>query len=108
LDAGERGDRLVDRLLDHRPRRAAHRREGVHDLDVLALDLRVVVEAELDDVHAELRVLDTMQCLDDVVLRDHGRTVAARRDYSGMPSTIFPTCSPASKASCAPAVPASG
>ena len=48
----------------------------MHDLDVLALDLCVVVEAELDDVHPELRVLDTVQCLDDIVFRDHGRTVA--------------------------------
>src|SRR6185503_4249567 len=88
LDPGERGDGVMDRLLDHRPGGAAHRRQRVHDLDVLALDLRVVIEAELDDVHPELRVLDTVQRLDDVVLRDHGRTVAARRVYAGMANTI--------------------
>ena len=32
------------------------------------VDLGVVEEAELDDVHPELRVLDAVQRLDDIVL----------------------------------------
>ena len=49
------------------------------DLDVRALDLGLVEEADLDDVHAELRILDTVQRLDDVVLGDHGASLAVRR-----------------------------
>jgi hypothetical protein len=49
-----------------------------------------------------------VQCLDDIVFRDHGRTVAARHGYAGMLSTIFPSCSPASSRSWAAAISASG
>ena len=35
-----------------------------------------VEEADLDDVHAELRILHPVQRLDDVVLGDHGASLA--------------------------------
>ena len=54
LHARQRCDGVVDVLLDHRPGGAPHRRERVDDLDVRAVDLCVVVEQELDDVHPEL------------------------------------------------------
>ena len=63
---------VVDPLLDHRPGGTAHRREAVDDLDLRALHLDVVEQAELDDVHPELGILDAAQRLGDVFLRDHG------------------------------------
>ena len=64
-------DDLADLLLDHRADRAAHRGEAVGDVHLRAIDLGVVEEAELDDVHPELRVLDDAQRLDDLVARGH-------------------------------------
>ena len=69
-------------LLDHRPDRAAHRGQRVRDLHVRAVDLHVVEQSELDDVHAELGVLDDPHGLDDVLLRDHAASV--RRHTRGM------------------------
>src|SRR5262245_17719145 len=77
LDAGNGGRRVVDPLLDHRPGGAAHRREAVDHLDLRALDLDVVEQAELDDVHPELGILDVAQRLRDVVFRNHGPSLAA-------------------------------
>ena len=50
-------------------------------LDLRALDLDVVEQAEVDDVHPELGVLDGPQSLDDVVLRRHGDRVPAAGQY---------------------------
>src|SRR5262245_66594855 len=58
LDTGNGRGRVVDALLDHRPRGTAHRRQAVHDLDLRAVDLDVVVQPQLDDVHAEVVTLD--------------------------------------------------
>jgi hypothetical protein len=55
------GDDGADVLLDHRPGRAAHRREGVDHLDLRTLDLDVVEEAELDDVHPQPGILDEVE-----------------------------------------------
>ena len=54
-------DRVLDVLLDLRAGRAPHRRERVDDGDRVALDLHLVDEAEVDDVHAELGILDDPQ-----------------------------------------------
>ena len=63
LDPGERGDGLVDRLLDHRSRRAAHRREGVHDLDVLALELGLYYDTEIEGDRVKIvHSLTSMGC----------------------------------------------
>jgi hypothetical protein len=62
---------IDDPLGDHRPRRAAHRREAVQHPHLGAVDLDVVHEPELDDVHPELGILHAVQCLDDVHARDH-------------------------------------
>src|SRR5215218_601949 len=61
VDAGDLRRDAVDVLLDHRAGRAAHRREAVNDLHLRALDLDVVQQAEIDDVHAELGILDLAQ-----------------------------------------------
>src|SRR5206468_7629776 len=53
--------------------RAAHRREAVEHLHARALGLDVVEQAELDDVHSELGVLDGAERLDHVVTRRHSR-----------------------------------
>src|SRR3954454_18585608 len=57
LDARQLGRGAVDVLLDHRPRGATHRREAVRDLDLRSGDVDVVEKPEVDDVHAELRIL---------------------------------------------------
>ena len=64
--------RVVDPVLDHLARRAAHRGEAVDHLHLGPVDLDVVEEAELDDVHPELGILDGVQRLDDRFLRWHG------------------------------------
>ena len=64
-----------DALGDHRASRAAHRREAVRDLDLRIVDLDVVHQAELDDVHPELGILHPVECLDDVLSRDHGKSL---------------------------------
>src|SRR3954468_12853033 len=55
-----------DVLLDHRTRRTAHRRQAVEHLHLRAVDLDVVEKPEIDDIHAELRVLDLAHSLDYV------------------------------------------
>src|SRR5437667_2554604 len=71
LDLGHRARDLIDVLLNHRPDRAAHRGQRMDHLDLGALDLDVVEQAELDDVHPELGVLDGAQGVDDLFLRSH-------------------------------------
>src|SRR5436305_4636174 len=56
---------------DERRRGAAHRREAVEDLHLRPLDLDVVHEAEIDDVHPELGILDLAQHLEHFFLRRH-------------------------------------
>ena len=75
LDAGHLRGNVVDVLLDHRSGRAAHRRQRVDHLDLRPLDLDVVEQPELDDVHPELGILDGVQRLDDLVLRRHGSSI---------------------------------
>ena len=65
-----------DALLDHRPGGAAHRRQRVDHLHLLAVDLGVVEETELDDVHPELGILDRVQRLHDVCQSNHGPSLA--------------------------------
>src|SRR4029453_1808920 len=77
LDSRNGRRRIVDALLDHRPGRTAHRGQAVYDLDLRAVDLDVVEQPQLDDVHAELRVLDPAQCLGDVLFRRHDPSLAA-------------------------------
>ena len=51
---------------------------AVDHLDLRALDLDVVEQPELDDVHPELGILDLVQRLDDVVLAScHASSVGA-------------------------------
>ena len=71
LDALQARDDLADLLLDHRADRAAHRREAVGDVRLRPVDLGVVEEAELDDVHSELRVLDDPQRFEDLLACRH-------------------------------------
>ena len=73
VDPGHAARGVDDAVGDHRAGRASHRGEAVEHLHLLAVDLDVVHEAELDDVHAELGILDIVQRLDDVVTRDHWR-----------------------------------
>ena len=68
FDARDGGGDVVHVLLDHRPGRAAHRREAVDQLHLGAVDLDVVEQAELDDVHPELGILDLVERLEDVFL----------------------------------------
>src|SRR5918999_5270274 len=68
-----------DLLLDERADRAAHRGEGVLDVDVRPVDGDVVEEPELDDVHAELGVFDDPERVDDLLATRHEASVAARR-----------------------------
>src|SRR5262245_23030203 len=50
------------------------------DLDLSVLELDVVHETEIDDVHPELRVLDLAKRLDDFFLRGHATSVLADAD----------------------------
>ena len=62
-------------------------------LDVRALDLGVVEEAELDDVHPELRVLDLAQRLDDFLLGRHASRVEDREPSGpGLGSSAADVC----------------
>src|ERR687887_1849095 len=71
LDAGHRLDDLFDRLLDQRAGRAAHRGQAVAHVHALAGDRDVVEQAELDDVHSKLGVLDGAERLDYVIACRH-------------------------------------
>ena len=74
---GTSGRDAVDVFLDHRAGRAAHRREAVDDLHLRAVDLDVVQQAEVDDVHPELGILDLAQRFDHVVFREsHAASLA--------------------------------
>src|SRR5215211_4618676 len=66
VDAWKGAHDLVDLLLDHRPDGTAHGGQRVDDLHAAVLELHVVHEPEIDDVHAELRVLDLAEGLDDL------------------------------------------
>ena len=78
FDAFHRGRDVDDVLLDHRPGGAAHRREAVDHLDLRPVDLDVVEQPEVDDVHPELGILDGAERLDHFVLRRHLPSLAAR------------------------------
>src|SRR4029079_16445033 len=69
FDLGHRPHDLFDVLLDQRAGRAAHRGQAVEHLHLRDAHLGVVEQAELDDVHPELRVLDGAERLDHVVAR---------------------------------------
>src|SRR3954447_3792203 len=74
----DRREERADLVLDQRADRTAHRRQAVSDVDVaVVLHIDLVHEAEIDDVDAELRVVDLHQRLADVLLR-HGRNAALR------------------------------
>ena len=67
----------MDVLLDHRAGGAAHRREAVDDLHLRVVDLDVVEQAEVDDVHPELGIFDLAQRFDHVLFRElHAASVA--------------------------------
>ena len=53
------------------PAGTPHRRQAVRDLDAVVVHLDVVEQPELDDVHAELRVLDLAERLVDLFTRRH-------------------------------------
>ena len=76
LDAGHPLDDLTDLLLDQ-AHRAAHGREAVRDVHLGALDLGVVEQPELDDVHPELRILDHPERIEYLVTADHVAESAA-------------------------------
>src|SRR4051794_21419290 len=78
VDALERRHDLVHLLLDHRAGRAAHRGQRVRDRDLAAiLDPHVVDQSQVDDVHAQLRILDDPQRIEYLFLGDaHGSIVA--------------------------------
>src|SRR5262249_46380068 len=78
LDALDLADGAVDVLGDERPRRAAHRREAVRDLGGRLLHLDFVEEAEVDDIHAELGILDRAEYLEHFLLRSHAASVEVR------------------------------
>src|SRR6202030_3866659 len=85
LDSIEVGDDRADVLLNHRPGRTAHRRQRVDHLDLRPGDLDVVEEPKLDNVHPELRVLDEVECFDDLFSRWHSvslRTPAPSRRHA--------------------------
>src|SRR5688572_12677543 len=71
LDTLHRGDRVADLLLDHGADGTAHRREREGHTGLGALHLDVVEKAEVDDVHAELRVLDDPESVDDLFAGRH-------------------------------------
>src|SRR5581483_899668 len=65
----------VDVLLDHGPGRAPHRGQAVDHLDVRPVDLDVVEQAELDDVHPELGVLDGAERFEDLFASGHATSL---------------------------------
>ena len=83
FDAFDRGRDVDDVLLDHRPGGATHRREAVDHLDLGPVDLDVVEQPEVDDVHPELGILDRAERLDHFVLRRHLPSLAARASNPG-------------------------
>src|SRR5690242_6074076 len=82
LDARDLVEDAVDVLLDHLPGGAAHRGKRVRDLDVRAFELRVVEQAQLDDVHPELGVLHLAERLDDLFAAWHRTTLAEPNLFS--------------------------
>ncbi len=68
----------VDVLRDERPRRTAHRGQAVRDLGRRILHLDFVHEAEVDDVHAELGILDRAENLEHLLTRRHAASVETR------------------------------
>ena len=72
----ELGDELLDLLGDLRADRAAGRGERERDVDVAALDLDPVDEAELDEVEPELGIDDVGEGVLDVFGGGHGLSVA--------------------------------
>src|SRR5437660_8289133 len=79
LDSGDLAGDAVDVLLDHRPRRAAHRREAMNHLYARPLHLDVVQESQLDDVHSELGILYLAQRFEHVFLGRHLARVYRRK-----------------------------
>ena len=75
IDTGNAARRVDNPLGDHRARRTPHRGQAVQDLHARPVDLDVVHEPELDDVHPELGILDPVQRLDDVFARYHPASV---------------------------------
>ena len=69
--------RIDDSLRDHRARGTSHRGEAVENLHLRRVDLDVVHQPELHDVHPELGILDAVQCLDHVLPGDHAASVEA-------------------------------
>ena len=71
-------DELLHLLLDERPDRTTHRRERVRDIDApIGRGLHLVDEAEIDDVDAQLGVVDVAKRLQHRLLV--GRLPAVRR-----------------------------
>src|SRR5918992_4483331 len=84
LDPGEAREQLVHLGFDHGPDRAAHRREGVRDVNppLIRVDVDLVHQAQIHDVDPELGVVDVLEGLEDLVLR---RDLAVRRGRTGRP-----------------------
>src|SRR4029077_3023389 len=91
LHALERPEHPVGVISDHRPRRAARRRER-HLHPYLAVDdLYVVHEAEIDDAHVELRILYLPERLADrVVIERHGRRHRSLLAIDSIPEPSWP------------------
>src|SRR6185437_5053740 len=80
---------ILDVLLDLRARGAPHRGERVDDGDGIALDLHLVDEAQVDDVHAELGILDDPQGREDVFAgQAHSGRVAGRASQSDAKAAV--------------------
>jgi hypothetical protein len=73
LDSGHLHRDAVDVLRDERAGRAPHRGQAVDHLRLVALDLDLVNEPEVDDVHPELGILDLAERLEYVVAAGHSR-----------------------------------
>src|SRR5436190_13322997 len=71
-DSGEVADELLHLLGDLGPDRAGGGREGEGDIDLVALDVDVVDEAEGDEVEPELGIDHFLEGLEDVVFAEHG------------------------------------
>ncbi len=79
LTPGNRPGGVHDPLGDHRAGRTSHGRQAVGDLHLRVVDLDVVHEAQLDDVHPELGILDAVERFDDVFACDHAASVETAR-----------------------------
>src|SRR5215475_11836766 len=75
LDALDLPDGAVDVLGDERTCRAAHGCQAVRDLGGRVLDLHLVEKSEIDDVHAELGILDRAENFQHLVARRHAASV---------------------------------